>query len=61
MMTARVQRVQCKAARVALRHCPWAKRVVRVGPVYVCYERPEDADDEHGKVTMRQQARKGAA
>jgi hypothetical protein len=35
--------------------------VVRVGSVYVCFERPEDADDEHGKVTMRQQARKGAA
>lgn len=46
-MKPRVERFRFKSARVVRQHAPWAERIVRVGSIFVAYERAEDADEEH--------------
>lgn len=50
----RVERFAFKSARTVRLHAPWAKRIVRIGRLWVAYERAEDADDEHGKMYSRE-------
>ena len=44
----RVQRFSYKTAAAVRKHAPWAKKIVRVGSIFVAYERAEDAVEEHG-------------
>jgi len=48
----RVQRFPYKTARVVREHAPWAEKIVKVGAIYVAYERAEDAMEEHCAVTQ---------